>query len=75
MQLKLVLAVGIVDQKVIRSINDEVSDDGRKVGGVTIIGWSAGNRILLSMLENMTRFPPEQSNILSPYIRNFILYG
>ena len=65
----------LVDQNIIKSIDEEVLEDGRKVGGVAIIGWSAGNRILLSMLANIARFPTEHSNKLSPYIRSLIIYG
>ena len=65
----------LVEKGVVKPVNEDVSEDGRRVGGVAVISWSAGNRILLSILANMARFPTELTNMLSKYMRNLMVYG
>lgn len=44
-------------------------------GGLVVIGWSAGNHILLSILANLSRFPPDMVEHLHEYVVDMVIYG
>ena len=62
----------LVDNGVIKNVSQK---DGRKSGGVSVIAWSGGNRIMLSLLGNLAQFPSGLTGKLEHYIRTLIIYG
>ena len=62
----------MIDDGIIKNLSEP---EGRKSGGVSIIGWSGGNRILLALLGNLSQFPSELVGKLGHYMRSLIIYG
>jgi len=52
------------------------SEDGsRALGGISIMGWSLGNVVTLSMLAFANTFDPILLDKLEPYLRKVVIYG
>jgi hypothetical protein len=47
----------------------------RAAGGISVMGWSLGNVITLSMLAFANTYDPALTKSLEPYLRKVIIYG
>ncbi len=59
----------------IRKHNIPKAREDSASGGMTLIGWSAGNNTTLAFLGHLDLFPPGVVAGLEPYLRTQILYG
>ncbi|TFK56428.1 hypothetical protein OE88DRAFT_1729933 [Heliocybe sulcata] len=51
-----------------------ISTTGQKTGGIAVLGWSAGNVFVLSMLAHAHTFPSGIVKTIEEYCRAFIFY-
>lgn len=49
--------------------------DGKRLGGVAILAWSAYNNLLLSLLSDTTYLERDVNDTLQQYLRTFVVYG
>lgn len=49
--------------------------DGKRLGGVAILAWSAYNDLLLSLLSNTSYLKRDVNDTLQQYLRTFVVYG
>lgn len=55
--------------------NEERGEGEAVKGGLVLIGWSAGNHILLSALANLPRFTADIVENLHEYLIDIVMYG
>lgn len=48
---------------------------GKRNGGITLLGWSWGNTMTMSFLAQASRLPEEDRSILDVFLRTFTMYG
>lgn len=48
---------------------------GKRSGGIALLGWSWGNTMTMSFLAQASRLPEEDCSLLNGYMRSFIMYG
>lgn len=53
----------------------QVSAGGTLLGGVSLVHWSAGNALLLSLLGNITSLKEEVRTLVGSYLRTAVIYG
>lgn len=74
-QLSQNLAFGIAHLIRIERLPPLADVSGSKSGGVRILGWSAGNVFLFSLLANLERLDKEVNALLERYVTSMIIYG
>jgi len=50
------------------------NEDGIVTGGISLIGWSAGNCQTLPVLAHADKFPESVRNVLGGYLRSVVMY-
>lgn len=64
-------------QKFIKTekIPPKSEEGGRATGGISVLGWSLGNVVTLSMLAFANTYDPALMKQLEPYLRKVVIYG
>ncbi len=50
-------------------------ENGKKKGGLALLGWSLGNLVSMSMLGNAGTLPDDTKDFLERYLRTVVMYG
>ena len=53
----------------------QTSGSGAAVGGLSLLSWSGGNSLTLSMFAHVDELAESTNELLNKYLRSFILYG
>lgn len=72
-ELAAFLAWFIKTEQIPRKAGDNVP--GRQSGGISVLAWSMGNLVPLSLLAHLDKLSEERRALIEGYLRSYIMFG